>query len=645
MLTIKDFKLGRMYFPTLEDALAESVGDGLEAVGAGLAAGERKPRPMDLTIPVSASSKEANPYADGDRMRRQVRSLMENPAARLSGLYMIVAFDPELNGWALIGGGKLEYDTGGVAFADYKLTLSDSYVVGKRRTHRPARRVAAFDRRLITTPRDYEGQVFSTSFASSPAVVQVALPHGATDARARSIASAQQVRSLATADGGSANIYSGLVNGDVLSFEQPESAEGLGDVVIYDRRGVAAPAELMTVKEPQATFGWEEVYGPDYPLTEGDPPVMQNGICRMRYLAAPAPCFALDQFSGGAWVEQARIAPAVTGVAATALISCTVKAWTPEQAVVFCRFACGATNTVDIYYILQRGWAGPRIETYGRPSTGSQRAEIWYYPQDANGMLFAKADAMSVSTEAWAASVLWAENVEPWAVLAPLTGGGIHHRFAVGNVTGVTAVVLSSTTTYYGGTRKGLQFRGTTSSTTATGWCGVNIALGGAEGVRIFEAETYRNAAGTTSEIVDVLASAEKAVEETQALETNPTLQEPLGGTAIGLLAGTSYGIWARVKAVTAGGTASVRAQIGGALGSIKTTTATAYIWVYLGPITKPLAGSRFQVNEWRSVGTGNTRIDRLIVLPLEVATDDGVLDLGAASLYDARAVPELVSR
>lgn len=642
MLTIADFKLGRILFPTIEDSFKESVGDSLEVVGAGLAAGERRPRPLDLTIPVRASGGELNPYVDGDRMRRQVRSLLENPVARLSGLYMKVSFDPELNGWTLIGGGSLEYAEGGVTFADYKLSLSDSYIVARRRTHRPARRVVAYDRRLSTTPRDIERLIYSTSFAGGVAVVKVALPHGATDARARNTSSAAIVQSLVTSDGGSSQLISNLLHGDVVSFEQPESAEGPGDVVIYDRRGNKAPAEMMTVKEPQATFGWEEVYGADYPLSANDVPVISNGLCRVRYLTVSGfPCFVLDKFVGGEWKEQSRVTPAVSELELEELVYCSVKEWTPERAVIFCRFY-RSNRALDVYVTLQRGWQGPRFEGYIRPGE-EQSPRFFYVTNDANEMAVVNAAGSVISTEAWSSNIAWAEATPPWGVLLPLAGGGTNHRFAIGNTSGGTCLRVYTDTFRYGATRRALQFIGNNSNAQSNGWVGVQFDLGGVETSKVLEAETYRFASGTTSEVSEGAASGGKAVQETQAAETNNTFREPTA-TTIGLVAGSSYALYVRVRVGTAGATASFRAIVGAEGTAIKTTTSLTYVWVYLGILKKP-GSNLIVVNLWRSAGTGNTFIDRVIAVPAEVLTDDGAADFGQASLYDAQGVAELVSR
>lgn len=639
MLTIKDFRLGRISFPTIEDQIAEMVGDSLDVVGAGLAASERRPRSLELTIPVRASSAEANPYSDGDRMRRQVRSLMENAQARLSGLYMVVAFDSELNGWTLIGGGKLEYDQGGVTFADYKLTLSDAYVVGKRRTHRPARRVQAYDIRLSTVARDIEGLVYSTAFASTPAVVEVALPHGVSNVQARDLTSLAVARTVNTADGGSATILTGAANGDVLSFEQPEEDETYGDVVIYDRRGVLAPAELMKAVEPQATFGWEEVYGPDYPLSASDVPVLSNGVCRVRFLSSPIYCFAIDEYNGTEWVERSRTVPFAGTTAMTSIIFVAVKEWTPERGVIMVRLL-GGGKAIDVYLALQRGWSGPQFQGYTRPGETSRPVFV-YAPSDSNKMLFANSElTFNAEETGWTNSRSWSESAEPWGVLAPFTGGGIRHGFAV--AVPPSAFAGAENTSAYGSLRYSIRFEGSLPSSVNTGWVGFRVRLNGTEPVRIFEAEPYKSGSGTVTEVSDAEASGGKAINDTQTAETNPTLG-PTAPATIGLVAGSKYAFYARARVVTSG-TAKMRVGSGGPTGAtVAEFTNTTYQWKVLGLLTQ--AGtSAWQLDLWRTTA-GSARVDRIIAVPYGVESKDSLGDFGSASLYDACGVAELVTR
>ena len=79
-----DFYFGRIGLISLEGEVTEQLGGALEAVGAAIVPGERRPKAMDLTLPVRGSSHDLNPYLDGDRLRRQLRSLIENERDRKS---------------------------------------------------------------------------------------------------------------------------------------------------------------------------------------------------------------------------------------------------------------------------------------------------------------------------------------------------------------------------------------------------------------------------------------------------------------------------------------------------------------------------------------------------------------------------------
>ncbi len=243
MAEIRDLTLGRMSFPTLAEAVKETVGDQLDAVGAALTPGERQPRPLPLVIPVTGAESDANPYASGNRMRRQLRSLMENPLARMGGLYVTFSPDPELNGWLLVGNCDLEESDGGITLADYKLTMNDAYVVGRRRTHRPARRVELMDKRLSTSPRDYLRTYYSTDWAAFSGLAVVNLPPYISDSVGAGNAPLALAGTPMVGIDGPENLVTGRADGEVVHYEAPEpvSAISKGGVVLFDRKGVTAP--------------------------------------------------------------------------------------------------------------------------------------------------------------------------------------------------------------------------------------------------------------------------------------------------------------------------------------------------------------------------------------------------------------------
>lgn len=229
-----DLRLGRLYLLTTLDEMKETVGDQLENVGAVAVAGERAPRPFPLVLPVYAGEADDDPHETGLRLRRQLRSLLRNPRARLEGLYFNWSVDPELNAWLLVGRGEIVDGDGGITFADFKAELGDVVVRGGPRTHRQGRRLEVIDRRLVTTARDYRGTLFSTDFAADTAEARHYLPVGISDL----VGAGDQVISpgFRVAAEGSIPYVDARTPGEAVTFEQPEADRHKGDVVIWDRR-------------------------------------------------------------------------------------------------------------------------------------------------------------------------------------------------------------------------------------------------------------------------------------------------------------------------------------------------------------------------------------------------------------------------
>lgn len=228
-------RLGRMAFVTALGGVTEATGDGLEAVGATLVAAEAKARPFTLKLPVHGDDRAVEWQARGMRMRRQVRALMENPAARLMGLYLAADFDPDLNCWLLVGGGDLAYTDAGPTFADFTLELSDCYRVGSLRTHREARRVQLYDRRDAATPKDLLRRVYGAAYSAMTPLPLIYLPPGATDIIGyngrRPLTGAVPVAT------GTCPVVADAASAEAVSFERDPARFGDGDVVAYARNG------------------------------------------------------------------------------------------------------------------------------------------------------------------------------------------------------------------------------------------------------------------------------------------------------------------------------------------------------------------------------------------------------------------------
>lgn len=237
----RDLRLGRFYMVTLEDEVAEAVGDALNADESGVAVARRRPRPFTFTFPIRGADADANPYSSGDRMRRQVRAMMENTTLRLQSLYLAFSQDHEIDGWIVAGSGLLKYDPYGLTFGSFSLELDSSYRIGGLRTHTPARRIELYDRRQSSTPRDFKGIVFGTDFSAITPLALSSLPVGASNPVGYL---GQPVIAYARAGfDGTGYVLSGMQHGQVIGFEQEATNQNLGDVVIYDRRGVAGLPE------------------------------------------------------------------------------------------------------------------------------------------------------------------------------------------------------------------------------------------------------------------------------------------------------------------------------------------------------------------------------------------------------------------
>lgn len=247
---IRDFWLGRLRLVTYDDSFQEAVSDPLVLSGGVAALGARTPKRYTFELPLHGTSTDSDPYAAGQRMRRQVRSMTENAQARAQGFYMYSFLDPEQNGWLMIGQGTIGYKDGGVTLSEYSLTLDEAYRVASARAYRPAKRFDWYDRRLSTTPRDFLGSRFSTDFANLTGGVYALsssvsyLPPGVTDPTGLSRAM------LATfpvfGREGSIVAVVGRTYGEVVNYEQAETQRHNNDVVIYDRQGQGDPVAPFT---------------------------------------------------------------------------------------------------------------------------------------------------------------------------------------------------------------------------------------------------------------------------------------------------------------------------------------------------------------------------------------------------------------
>lgn len=373
-----DLRLGPLWFVCPIEPVQESIGDGLEVVGAAIAPAERRPRPLTLTLPVRAGRQDVDPTATGLRMRREVRALIDNARWRLGGLYLTFGADPDLEGWYLVGGADLDETNAGVTFGDFRLDLTDVYLVGRPGTHKPARRLDLGDRRTGTVRVDTRGFIYTTdavgyALPARPLILpgDTLLPLGAG------------LRTPSSIQGGP--VYDGrrlwrevaAVDGEVVSYLPDDAVTGYADlddpgaVRVWNLAGgsVVYPPTIANYSAQRAADptldGWERVYGDVIQPTTRL--AVDNGACRVIWLGpGPGSGLALETRdpSTGAY---RRIARALHGLNVR---EARVLEVTTERAVVEFRGGARAMRVV-----LQRGWYGPRIESYNDDG-GAARIEI-----------------------------------------------------------------------------------------------------------------------------------------------------------------------------------------------------------------------------------------------------------------------------
>jgi hypothetical protein len=423
--------------------------------------------------------------------------------------------------------------------------------------------------------------------------------------------------------------------------------------------GQMANQFITYLSDPQETAGWEEVYGPDYPLTAGQLPVMRNGLVQVRYLPAEGSYVVSVYIPGLGYVEQGRVTvwhqDAGGALNHVGTVDPQVISWTPERAVVrntTRQLVAGAEPyRMDCYVTLQRGWLGPRFELYPNPRLGAKLgAEIRYTPQRSSAMVLARSiNALSGGSPSWA--------VQNW-----LTYTGVHepHVALLGGQVPVYASVVQAGTrihtyrdTVAYGTARDAFAHGVVAGTAQAGYVSMHLGFPRIT-FGVGEAEAHRNpASGTATVQADAAASGGQAVQETVvAAPANHTLYVPNSRYA---MPRGVYAVYGRARVIDAGATGNLLVgfwSVGAGTGATVAATfnSQAYTWVYLGELTNSWDDSYTYANMWRVAGTGNTRVDQVVLLPLEQRTGDvpgydGARDFGASHLYDSRAVPELVSR
>lgn len=363
-----DLHLGSLSFITLNNTITETFGNVLTNVGSGTVPAEREPyRYENLTVPVYGHYLETDPYAVGQQLRREARAMFRNRQLLTDGIYMDFEKDPDLNAWIAVGNASLEYLDGGVSLADYQLNLGQVQLLATTSTGIDGVSAFSQDLGLSTTPND----ILRTSFdplsqgsflLGEEGAPRTYLPVGASDIRGSTGGATLDIQSYAGLNGNGYYV-DGLPNGSSLAFEVSSADRRSGDVLILDRRGFTSPTYSLAGDQDPHLYGWDKVFGPDYPHTAGDVPVIQNDRARILYMSGSQ--FRIQTSTGSAFANDG-----VLDLGFDSVTSVSVVEWRPYRGVVRVN-ASHSGGRSAVFIIMQRGWTGPQVEIYPRNDDGS----------------------------------------------------------------------------------------------------------------------------------------------------------------------------------------------------------------------------------------------------------------------------------
>ena len=666
-------RIGRL---TLDDPeqFTEAMGDQYASVGGAPIPGARVGLQHQLQL-TSFTGQNGDTTAMRTNTHNQLRSLLNNTPYCLTAPLFTWTDDPA-NSYMFCVPSTAQsepYGAAGMQFGLWQIKSFNLMQVGHVRTHRRANEIYLRDRRLSTTPRDFRRTIYSTDFATMPVawtpIVPAWVPPGSTDIVTNNSSSGSTFGSVVPSlPAGSVGSVSGIADLAVISYELSTTGLNQSDVVVYDRAGT------ITYPSTGADPNWVEIYGPDYPYTRGDVPVITNGICRVSYDTAngSSPGFIIESnswLSSFSNMSKVLIQGTLGGTRYTfnSLVSAKVEEWTPERAVISCVMTTltysGLLPRATVYLTLQRGWSGPRIELY-MPTVPSYpaypTATFAPYNTSAAYQSVLKVDSADASAfVSTAGSVAW-----PTATLGASTFTGENWVSLVQSATpmamniGVVQSSASAATctdlTAWGGTTAANSV--SIASTINMNYLSTHVGFQFQPAVYYAqEAESMAAATGTTSNVTDAAASNGKTTTTARiAAAAHVTTSSWPTASDYG-----TYRVFARVK--TSASTANVYVYNGYIQGWLNTsyrtaqTASTSYVWLDLGVISNS-GGNTLSIFAW-ATAAATVSVDRIEIFPLmEVDSGDSFAasiqghfsaarDIASYALLDVRQTPNVVAR
>lgn len=631
----------------------EQMGDPVTNLGGAPVPAVRSALRHSVDVPTFSSPIGEDTVERRMRLRRQLRSLLNNTGYKMLGVYLLWDDDPEQNGWYIPDQGQLaEGADSPLTHGYFKLENFVWFKVGAPRTHRPAIGLSLKDLRTGLWARDVLRSVYSTDFAALPAVPLVYLHAGATDLiNAVNHSASPFIQALpAGRDGGQTLLLSEQVaelqDLAVFSYNQPDASRNLGDVVAYDRRGLGG---LPVKGEDPQKFGWEEIYGPDYEYTAGSVPVLDNGRVRVVYDATNLDGFRVYTWNGTEYVEQGKVTFSNAGNNAETIGVASLKEYTPERAVLEVPMLnLNVSNgRMQVFVTLQRGWSGPRFEVYQSPGLVTEPQIMWTAPAQHENTSVVKVDAAggAINATAGTGSTVYAAEATLGATTFTgeneigLVQQGLTTQVNLAVVQVACKVVTLPSSAAYGTTQNALAIR----AASGNAYNSVQVSFGELKAAQLLEAENMTLGAGSAV-TADAAASNGKAVTATRTTDANAGVTKANWPGE----AGTSYRLYARVK--TSASTLKIYGKMSGSAAlATKTTKSAGYVWLDLGLLAVNSTAETLEIHCWAEAAA-TTSIDRIEAVLMEdretpFGDYEGARDLGQAVLIDSRAMPTVVTR